>query len=96
MCLQREMGEEYLPRCVFGDIGFFYFHCNIFAKTAISSQPYGRRSAVAKLVNDLVSTAVLCVDHQDGQDVDPHDRSDGPLLHRPFGQSQIRQEIPIA
>lgn len=42
----------------FGDACFFDLESNVFLKNSISSQPYGRGSAVAKLVNDFVSIAV--------------------------------------
>ena len=88
-CGSREMVENVSLVVEFGEIGFFDLHSNIFAKTAISGEPHGRRSALAKLVDDLLPSS-------GGQDADPQDRSGRGLLRRAIRHSRIRQELSPA
>lgn len=54
----RDMLENVKLVMEFGDAGFFDLQTNLFFNKDISSQPHSRGSAVAKLVDDLVSIAV--------------------------------------
>lgn len=54
----RDMFESVKLVVEFGDACLLDLQSNIFLKNSISSQPYGRGIAEAKLVNDFVSIAV--------------------------------------